>query len=186
MLLSGGSEQHRSEHRVLTRRQYEAIFGAPAGITVPSTRAGVPVPAVPPEDFVPEPAVGEVDVWLPEWQVDADGFDVAVGERIRWSLVEMDQRWVDRPLTEPRSVSLQLDFTAEDRDDADQLTWHDLTGTVTRIDQVSARYVSSRDPAEGGARMPEAGGAQQHSVSSLWDRRPHHGRITSWIVRVQS
>ncbi|MFJ4221156.1 DUF6578 domain-containing protein [Curtobacterium luteum] len=140
-----------------------------------------PTPAVPPEDPVPELSDGETDVWLTEWQVDEDGFDVAVGERIAWTVYESDQPWIDLILSAPRTVPLQRDTYAHERSAAELTTGRDLRGVVTRIDQVSVRFVSA---ARAGYSEPETRGGQQHSVSALSDRRPHHGSITGWIVRV--
>lgn len=168
----------------MTRVQYEAIFGAPPATTGASTRTPRATPPVPPEDPVPDPMMGEVDVWLTQWQVEEDGFEVAVGERVEWSLTEMDQDWVDRLLTQHRLVPLQLDSSDEDLHGTEPLARRDLSGVVTRIDQVSVRFVN--DPTGPGTRVPERLGAQQHSVSSLSERRPHHGDVTAWIVRIRS
>jgi hypothetical protein len=51
-------------------------------------------PPVPPEDTVPAFKDGESDVWLTEWQIEEDGYDVAVGDEIAWALYAMDQPWV--------------------------------------------------------------------------------------------
>jgi hypothetical protein len=127
---------------------------------------------------------GELDVWLTEWQIDEDGYDVAVGDEITWSVSVMDQPWIDHILKAPRTVPLQLDFSAEELSEAERATREDVRGTIIRIDQASVRFVT--DPDKRGFWMPETHGGQQHSVSSLSDRRPHHGSIHGWVVRVRS
>ncbi|PCN48118.1 hypothetical protein Csp2054_08130 [Curtobacterium sp. 'Ferrero'] len=122
-------------------------------------------------------------MWLTEWQVDEDGFDVAVGEDVAWTLYESDQPWIDLILAVPRAVPLQRDTYAHERSAAELSSRRSLRGVVTRIDQVSVQFVSSE---RRGFSVPEARGGQQHSVSSLSDRRPHSGTITGWIVRVRS
>lgn len=96
----------------------------------------------------------------------------------------MDQQRVDLILKARRNVPLQLDFYAHELTDVDRATRRDLGGTIVRIDQVSVRFVN--DPNSDRVSVPETNGGQQHSVSSLSDRRPHHGNIVGWIVRVQS
>ncbi|WP_214546530.1 DUF6578 domain-containing protein [Curtobacterium flaccumfaciens] len=127
---------------------------------------------------------GETDVWLTEWQIEEDGYVVAVGDEIAWASYAMDQQRVDLILKARRNVPLQLDFYAHELTDVDRATRRDLGGTIVRIDQVSVRFVN--DPNSDRVSVPETNGGQQHSVSSLSDRRPHHGNIVGWIVRVQS
>lgn len=171
----------------MPRRLYESTFGTPATTATPSTLpTPTPTPPVPPEDLVPDLEDGEIDVWLTEWQVEEDGFDVAVGERIEWPLYEMDQQWVDRILRSSRNVSRRLTFYPDELSEAERMTRRETTGVIVRIDQVSTRYTSSEDPAERGVSVPETRGGQQHMVSSLSERRPHHGDITGWIVRIRS
>lgn len=170
----------------MPRRLYESIFGTPSATTAAPPTPLTPTPPVPPEDLVPELEDGEIDVWLTEWQVEEDGFDVAVGERIEWALYEMGQPWVDRTLRASRKVPLQRTFYADELSEAERMTRREVTGVVARIDQVSARYTSSEDPAERGVSVPETRGGEQHSVSSLSDRRPHHGDIMGWIIRIRS
>lgn len=174
-------------HVVLPRLLRERLFGSlsntpsePVSATpIPRT----PTPAVAPEDSVPSLADGETDVWLTEWQVEEDGFDVAVGEHITWTLYESDQPWIDQILAVPRTVPLQRDAYDHERSEEELSTRRDVSGVVIRIDQVSVRFVSSE---RHGYSAPEAHGGQQHTVSSLSTRRPHHGTITGWIVRVRS
>jgi hypothetical protein len=174
-------------HVVLPRLLWERLFGGPSSTSSEPVSAApirrTPTPAVAPEDPVPSLTDGETDVWLTDWQVEEDGFDVAVGEHITWTLYGSDQPWIDLILAVPRTVPLQRD-TYEHERSADELsTRRDLRGVVTRIDQVSVRFVSSE---RRGYSAPEAHGGQQHTVSSLSNRRPHHGTITGWIVRVRS
>lgn len=122
---------------------------------------------------------GELDVWLTEWQIEEDGYDVAVGDEITWSLYAADQPWIDRILKATRTVPLQLDFYAEELSEAERATREDVRGTIIRIEQVVT------DPDKRGFSMPETHCGQQHSVSSLSDRRPHHGSIDGWVVRVR-
>jgi hypothetical protein len=136
------------------------------------------------EDLAPNTGPLETDVWLTEWQVAEDGFDVAVGQRIHWTLVPMDQVWAARLCAGRRTVLLARDTYADatwDRGEA--LDWTALSGHVVRIDQISVRYQPSENPAQRG-RVPEAGSAMHHSVQSLQKPRSHHGQIVGWIVRI--
>lgn len=177
-------ERSRSDRVVMPRRLYESIFGSSSEITRPSSVPRTPTPAVPPGDTVPALEDGESDVWLTEWQIEEDGYDVAVGDEIAWALYAMDQAWVDRIMEARRNVPLQLDFYAHELTEVERATRRNLRGTIVRIDQVSVRFVN--DPDSGRFSVPETHGGQQHSVTSLFDRRPHLGNIIGWIVRVQS
>ena len=138
------------------------------------------------EDIVPGRGPHEVDVWLTEWQVAEDGLDVAVGQRVEWTLVPMDQDWIARLFAGRRAVPLQLDTYAEaTRDISDPLLWTHLSGRVARIDQISVRFYSSEVPEERGVGVAETGGAMQHRVLSLREPRACHGPLVGWIVRVQ-
>jgi len=146
----------------------------------------VDVEAVEPEDTVPSPETRDTDVWLTEWQVAEDGLDVALDQRVDWSLVPMDQNWASRLFAGRRAIPLQLDTYADAvRDPSDRSEWTQLSGRVARIDQISVRYHPSEDPKERGGLVPETGGAMQHSVPSLRQTRGHHGKIVGWIVRVR-
>ena len=141
--------------------------------------------AVDAEDIAPNRGPQETDVWLTEWQVAEDGFDVALDQRVDWTLVPMDQDWATRLFSGRRTVPLQRDTYAEATRDSREISdWNQLSGRVARIDQISVRYHPSEDPAEHGL-VPETGGAMQHSVPSLQKPRAHHGQIVGWIVRVQ-
>ncbi len=172
---------------MLPRILWQRLFGWPSDTT--SEPVGLsPVPRTPttsvsPEDPVPALTDGETDVWLTEWQVEEDGFDVVVGEHITWTLYESDQPWIDLILAVPRTVPLQRDTDDHERSEDELSTRRDLRGVVTRIDQVSVRFVSSE---RRGYAAPEPRAGQQHSVSSLSNRRPHHGDVAGWIVRVRS
>ena len=142
--------------------------------------------AVDAEDIVPSRGPHETDVWLTEWQVAEDGFDVALDQHVDWALVPMDQDWLARLFAGRRTVRLQLDTYAEAvRDSREASDWTQLSGRVVRIDQISVPYHLSEDPAERGVRVPETGGAVQHSVRSLRKPRAHHGELVGWIVRVR-
>ena len=142
--------------------------------------------AVDAEDIAPGRGPYETDVWLTEWQVAEDGFDVAVDQRVEWALVAMDQDWVARLFAGRRAIPLQLDAYAEaTRDILDPLVWTHLSGRVARIDQISVRYYRSEVAEERGVRVAETGGAMQHSVLSLRKPRAFHGQLVGWIVRVQ-
>ena len=144
------------------------------------------VEAVDPEDIVPTTGPRQTDVWLTEWQVADDGIDVAVGEQVDWNLVAMDQQWAARLFGGRRRISLELDTYADATLDVNNpVLWNAVSGRIIRIDQVSVRYHPSEDPADHGSRVPETGGAMQHSVPSLWKRRAHHGELVGWIVRIQ-
>lgn len=141
--------------------------------------------AVDAEDVTPNRGPHETDVWLTEWQVAEDGFDVALDQCVDWTLVPMDQDWAARLFAGRRTIPLQRDTYAEaTRDTRETLDWTQLAGRVARIDQISVRYQPSEDASEHGL-VPETGGAMQHSVRSLHKRRAHHGEIVGWIVRVQ-
>ncbi|MGO1385852.1 MAG: DUF6578 domain-containing protein [Microbacterium gubbeenense] len=143
------------------------------------------VGAVDAEDIAPSSGPHETDVWLTEWQVTEDGFDVALDQRVDWTLVPMDQEWVTRLFSGRRTFPLQRDTYAQTtRDTRETSDWTQLSGRVSRIDQISVRYQPSEDPAEHGL-VPETGGAVQHSVPSLQRPRAHHGEIVGWIVRVR-
>lgn len=73
-------ERPRSDRVVMPRRMYESIFGSASESTRPSRVPRTPTPAVPPEDTVPALEDGETDVWLTEWQIEEDGYVVAVGD----------------------------------------------------------------------------------------------------------
>lgn len=152
----------------MPRRLYELLFGSPLETTRRSPAPRTPTPAVRPEGSVPALNDGELDVWLTEWQIEEDGYDVAVGDEITWSLYAMDQPCIDHILKAPRTVPLQLDFYAEELSEVERATREDVRGTIIRIDQVSVRFVT--DPDKRGFSMPETRGGQQHSVSSLSDR----------------
>ncbi|TFD26983.1 hypothetical protein [Cryobacterium cryoconiti] len=138
------------------------------------------------EDIVPSRGPHETDVWLTEWQVAEDGFDVAVDQHVDWALVPMDQNWVARLFVGRRTVSLQLDVYAEATQDlSEPLVWAHLSGHVARIDQISVRYYPSEVPEERGVGVAETGGAMQHSVLCLRKPRTFHGELVGWIVRVQ-
>lgn len=144
------------------------------------------VGAVAAEDVAPSSGPHQTDVWLTEWQVAEDGFDVALGQHVDWHLVPMDDAWVTQLFAGRRTITVQLDTCAEARrHPIATLVWTHLTGRVTRIDQISVRFHSSQDPAERGVRVAETGGAMQHSVLSLQKPRAHHGVIVGWIVRVR-
>jgi hypothetical protein len=184
------SEQtgHRTgDHVVLPRILWQQLFGSPSDTALEQVRRSpvprIPTTSVPPEDPFPALTEGETDVWLTEWQVEEDGFDVSVGELVTWTLYELDQPWIDLILADPRTVALQRDTYDHERSEDERSTRRDLCGVVTRIDQVSVRFVSS---GRRGYLAPETRGGQQHTVSSLSSRRPHHGDITGWIVRVRS
>ena len=136
------------------------------------------------EDVTPARESDDTDVWLTEWQVAEDGFDVELDQRVDWALIPMDQDWAARLFAGRRTVPLQRDTYAEATRDAGASDWTHLSGRVARIDQISVRYQPSDSPAEHGL-VPETGGAMQHSVPSLHQPRAHHGRIVGWIVRVR-
>ena len=146
----------------------------------------VDVEAAEPEDIVPSQEPSDTDVWFTEWQVAEDGLDVALDQRVDWSLVPMDQNWVCRLFAGRRSIPLQLDTYADAvRDPSDPSDWTQLSGRVARIDQISVRHHPSKDPEERGVPAPETGGAEQHSVLSFRQSRGHHGEVVGWIVRVR-
>lgn len=125
-------------------------------------------------------------MWLTQWQVAEDGLDVALDQHVDWALVPMDQDWLASLFAGRRTVPLQLDTYADAvRNLSDPSAWTLLSGRVARIDQISARYHPSEDSAESGARLPEGGGAMQHSVLSLQKPRAHHGELAGWIVRIR-
>ena len=166
----GPREESGHEHSVFS---YEALLGGD-------------YESVDAEDIVPGRGPHETDVWLTEWQVAEDGFDVAVDQRVEWALVPMDQDWVARLFAGRRAVSLQLDAYAEATQDIlAPLVWTHLSGRVARIDQISVRCYRSEVPKERGVGVAETGGAMQHSVLSLRKPRAFHGQLVGWIVRVQ-
>lgn len=133
------------------------------------------------EDAVPSQAPHETDVWLTEWQVSEDGFDVAVDEAVDWELVPMDQEWLDRMFAGRRPVSLQRDTYAGFVGEMyDRSQWTHLSGRVTRIDQVSVRY-----PVDSRTGLAETGSAMQHNVSNVQERRTHDGSLVGWVVRIR-
>ncbi|WP_442859257.1 DUF6578 domain-containing protein [Arthrobacter sp. CAN_A1] len=136
-----------------------------------------------------DPPIGphETDVWLTEWQVSEDRFDVALGENVDWVLVPMNQDWLAQLFAGRRPVSLQRDTCADaEQEDPSKPGWTELSGHVTRIDQVSIRYQQSQSPADRGEYLPEVGGAMQHSLPRLRERRGHRGHVVGWIVRIQA
>ena len=146
----------------------------------------VDVEAAEPEDIVPSQEPRDTDVWFTEWQVAEDGLDVALDQRVDWSLVPMDQNWVSRLFAGRRTIPLQLDIYADAvRDPSDPSDRTQLSGRVARIDQISVRHHPSKDPEERGVPVPETGGANQHSVLSFRQSRGHHGEVVGWIVRVR-
>lgn len=133
------------------------------------------------EDAVPAGGPHETDVWLTEWQVTEDGFDVVLDEEVDWLLVPMDQQWCARMFDGRRSVSLQRDtYAGAVGERYGHSEWTRLSGHVTRIDQVSVRY-----PTDRGAGLAEEGSAMQHTVSSVQERRSHHGSLVGWVVRIR-
>ena len=56
------------------------------------------------EDIVPSQEPRDTDVWFTKWQVAEDGLDVALDQRVDWSLVPMDQNWVSRLFAGRRSI----------------------------------------------------------------------------------
>jgi len=142
--------------------------------------------AVDAEDIPPLGGSHDTDVWLTEWQVAEDRFDVALGQHVAWALVPMDQDRLARMFAGRRAVALQRDTYADALcGTPDAPTWTHLSGRVARIDQISVRYRPSEDPAERGL-VPETGGAMQHSVLSVREPRAHHGTIAGWIVRIRA
>ncbi len=138
------------------------------------------------EDIVPSMGPHETDVWLTQWQVAEDGLDVALDQHVDWALVPMDQGWLARLFAGRRTVPLQLDTYADAvRNRSDPSAWTLLSGRVARIDQISVRYDPSEDSAEPGERLPEVGGAMQHSVLSLQKPRAYHGELVGWILRIR-
>ncbi|WP_394252019.1 DUF6578 domain-containing protein [Arthrobacter pityocampae] len=134
-----------------------------------------------PEDVVPSKDSGEIDVWLTEWQVSEDGFDVALDERVDWELVSMDQEWLARMFAGRRPLTLQRDTYAGLVGEIDGPSeWTRLSGRVTRIDQVSVRY-----PVDRGSGLAEVGSAMQHTVSSVQERRSHDGTLVGWVIRIR-
>ncbi|MHA7274613.1 DUF6578 domain-containing protein [Arthrobacter sp. TMT4-20] len=141
------------------------------------------------EDQDANPPIGphEADVWLTEWQVLEDGFDVVLGDYVDWLLVPMDQDWLGLLFTGRWPVALQRDTYADaEQDGLGRSLRTKLTGHVTRIDQVSVRYQQHPSSTDRGEHLPEIGGAMQHNVSSIQERRGHHGSVVGWIVRVQA
>ncbi len=138
-----------------------------------------------PADTVPPPGPHDLDVWITEWQVAEDRTEISLGEQVEWMLVPMDQDWIDRLFADRRHIQWQVDTYADvGRDPSDPREYVALTGRVSRIDQISVRYVQSEDPAVRGW-VPVTGGATEHSVLSFGTPRAHHGRLVGWIVRVQ-
>ena len=78
--------------------------------------------AVDAEDVAPNRGPRETDVWLTEWQVAEDGFDVALDQRVDWTLVPMDQDWVIRLFSGRRTVPLQRDTYAEATRDSREIS----------------------------------------------------------------
>jgi hypothetical protein len=133
------------------------------------------------KDVVPFKDSREIDVWLTEWQVSEDGFDVVLGEEVDWALVPMDREWLARMFAGRRAVSLQRDtYAGAAGERYGPSEWTHLSGRVTRIDQVSVRYPGTR-----GTGLAEAGSAMQHTVSSVQRRRSHDGNLVGWVVRIQ-
>ena len=145
------------------------------------------VGAVDAEDIAPSSGPHETDVWLTEWQVTEDGFDVALDQRVDWTLVPMDQEWVTRLFSGRRTFPLPARHLRPNNADTRETSWTGLSFPVACLESISfisVRYQPSEDPAEDGL-VPETGGAVQHSVPSLQRPRAHHGEIVGWIVRVR-
>jgi hypothetical protein len=136
-------------------------------------------------DVTPPRGLRKTDVWLTGWQVAEDGFDLALDQRVGGALVPIDQDWAIRLFLSRRIISLQRDTYAEaTRGTRDTGDWTQLSGRVSRIDQISVRYQTSDDPAEHGL-VPELDDAMQHSVRTLKEPRTHPGQIVGWVVRVR-
>lgn len=133
------------------------------------------------EDIIPAKGPDETDVWLTEWQVSEDGFDVALDEEVDWELVPMDQEWLDRMFAGQRLIPLQRDTYAGFVGELySRSEWTRLSGRVTRIDQVSVRY-----PVDSRTGLAEIGSAMQHTVASVRERRKHDGSLVGWVIRIR-
>lgn len=171
-------EQRPPEHVVVPAAAARAVFASAPDFVRPGAAQRRPSVVVPPESIVPPLEDGERDVWLIEWQVAEDAFDVAVGERVRWDVVDADASRLDhlggrRLVTEERNTySEELGAGPE----------QPIAGVVTRIDQVSVRYGPS---ANGSGQEPIPGSAMQHAARALAPRIPHEGTIVGWVVRIR-
>ncbi len=97
-------------------------------------------------------------MWLTEWQVSEDGFDVVLDEQVSWALVPMDQEWLERLFAGRRVVPVQRDTYAGAVGELHgPSSWTQCAGRVTRIDQVSVRYPGADDPAQSGTGLAEIG-----------------------------
>ncbi len=151
--------------------------GAPSFVD-PAAERQRPRVVVPPESVIPPLANGERDVWLIEWQVVEDAFDVSVDEHVEWDIVDADPSHGvhfggRRTVSEERNTYLEDLGAGVERP---------IAGTVARIDQVSVRYAPS---ANGSGQEPIPGSAMQHAARALAPRIPHEGTIIGWVVRIR-
>jgi len=169
-------EQRPSKHVVIPATAHALFAGAPSFVDPAAVRRQPCV--VPSESIVPPLGDGERDVWLIEWQVAEDAFNVDVGEQVRWDVVDADPIRLGhfggrRTVTEERNTyAKQLGAGPE----------CPIDGIVTRIDQVSVRYGSS---ANGSGQEPIPGSEMQHAARTLAPRIPHEGTIVGWVVRIR-
>lgn len=141
--------------------------------------------AVSTADVVPVRGPDDTDVWLTEWQVAEDSLGVSINQQVDWVLVPMDQEWLNILFAGRKRVSFRLDTYADAVRKLGDPSWTHLSGHVIRIDQISVRHQPLRGPAVRREAVRAVGEAMEHSVRSVQQRRPHHGSIVGWIVRVR-
>lgn len=171
------SDPRPTKHVVIPAAARAVFAGAP-GFVDPAAERRSPHVVVPPESVVPPLADGERDVWLIEWQVAEDAFDVAVDEHVEWGIVDADPSRSGH-FGGRRTVREERNTYSEDLGAGAE---RPIAGTVARIDQVSVRYGRS---ANSSGQEPIPGSAMQHAARALAPRIPHEGTIVGWVVRIR-
>jgi hypothetical protein len=120
----------------------------------------------------------QTDVWLVGWQVEEDHLDLTIGERVAWDTIPMDEDWVTELFADGRRIPLALDTYADGTRAPEDPSWVRISGTVERIERITAEYVQS----DGLVAVP--GSARSRPVPSLRHRPVEGGRAVGFVVRI--
>lgn len=123
------------------------------------------------------------EVWLVGWQVEEDHLDLTVGERVAWDTIPMDEDWVTELFADGRRIPLTLDTYADATRAPEDPSWVRISGTVERIERITAEYVQSDAPTDPGL-VAVPGSAHARSVPSLRHRPVGSRRAVGFVVRI--
>jgi|GEM_PF-3056092 len=125
----------------------------------------------------------QTDVWLVGWQVEEDHLDLTIGERMAWDTIPMDEDWVTELFADRRRIPLALDTYADATRAPEDPSWVRISGTVERIERITAEFVQSDAPTDPGL-VAVPGSARSRSVSSLRHRPVGAGSAVGFVVRI--